>query len=683
MTKDILEATRKFLLYTTVLLFPVFVIPVSANPFVTPRLAFVSFFVSAIMLVKCLEIIRSGKVVYHKSRFDIPVALFALAYLLSTIFRTPNKMEAFLLPGTTTAVVSACLLFFLVNQEGNKAKNTIRKLLIVGGLLNSILVWLSVSGVLATIEVLPAFIKAPNFSPEGGYIPSIIIVICLIPLALGLLGKGKAIEEKVLGAIAIVAFAVTTSIMAYYILPGKPLHPKFPSLSVDWNVAVDSLKENPLLGMGPGNYLTAFNRFRPLSYNLTDLWSVRFFNARSYYLTVLTEAGILGITALLLILWNLARQAKGLTKSYEHQTNLETITSFASVVLFAVALVFFPATTSVLILLFITLSLSTEGKSTQLVLRTQAEDGAPSSSRIPALFVTAPLIVVIAIFFYYAGRIYFAEYLFQGAIRAFVTNDGQKTYELMQRAINTNPKVDRYHAAFARIHLVAANSLVRKVTSTDQGQSGQISEEDRQNISNLVQSAINEGKAAVGLNPNRSGNWELLGNTYQSIAPLANGAEDFAIQALGQAIALDPLNTNLRVSLGGMYFSKGDYDSATRIFELAVATKPDHANARYNLALGFREKGDLERAIQQMTIVLSLVSSDSRDYEVARKTLEEMETKKKELTPALSGEELTPPQEPEQVLEPQLELSEGSEPPTTDGDSSPSPTAEPQQSPTP
>ena len=159
--------------------------------------------------------------------------------------------------------------------------------------------------------------------------------------------------------------------------------------------------------------------------------------------------------------------------------------------------------------------------------------------------------------------------------------------------------------------------------------------------------------------------------------PLAQGADQFTVQTYRQAVALDPINPNLRIALGGVHYALKDYDGAVRIFELAAATKNDFANAHFNFAFALRDAGKLDRAIQEMTLVLSLITDkEGNDYKIAKQALDDLQAKKKAEAPA--GEELNPPQAAEEpVIQPPIDLPEGSEPPEAPT------TPTPSQSPTP
>jgi tetratricopeptide (TPR) repeat protein len=261
------------------------------------------------------------------------------------------------------------------------------------------------------------------------------------------------------------------------------------------------------------------------------------------------------------------------------------------------------------------------------------------------------------------GRALAAELSFKQAVDALAQGDGQTTYDKVRGAIRLNPNVDRYHSTFSQINLAIARNLAQKQDLTDA---------ERTTLTQLVQQAINEGKAAVALNLQRAGNWEVLAQTYRAIMPIAEGADAFAIQSYSQAVALDPFNPNLRINLGGIYYGMKNYDDAVKVLELAVTTKPDLANGHYNLAFAYRDQKELEKAIQQMTLVLSLIEDkNSQDYQTAKAALEDFE-KQRPTTPE-GAETLTPPQGEEvPPLSPPLELPEESQPPEV----SPSPTLE-------
>ncbi len=689
----ILESLEKYLLYAIVFLLPIAFLPSFSNAFIPTKLAVLVFGIGLVLLIKSARVISSGKLELSVGSFDFPVLLLAAAYLLSTILRTPNKMDALFIPGGATALIGGALLYFLLNQLDKKSKEVASMLFFFSGIVFSVLLLLAGTQVLSKIPQLPAFMKTVAFNPAGGFLPAAIFLAVTIPVGIGLLLRERESSRKIfLGAgMAVVAFGLIMAI--FNLLPGKDFSPRFPTAATSWSVAIDSLKESPIFGIGPGNYLTAFSRFRPISYNTTDLWALRFGTAHDFYLTAFTETGLLGAAGLILLLLTFFKFARKKVR----ESNLANWGQSGNTYLFSaglliVLLALFPATVFITMIIFILLSFTSEERKTSLNLSTPVaslQTGGSSElatgpagasptgvatqkivSRLPAILVTLPVIFLVLSVGVRASRVLAAEARFKSALDALIANDTQ-TYDLMREAININPQVDRYHISYSQVNLALANAIAQNPNITDQ---------DRANIAQLIQQAIREGKAAVALNPLRATNWEILGRIYQSLIPFAQGADAFAIQSYRQAVALDPINPNLRIALGGVHYAQGNYDTAVRVFELAAVAKPDHANAHYNLAFAHRESGDIDKAINQMTIVLSLLDRTSPDYESARSALEDLESRRVGSTETPAGEELIPPQPAEEpAIVPPLELPEESEPPEAPISPTPTPTEEPEE----
>lgn len=658
--EKLFEKAEEYILYFLVLLLPVFALPISPSAFVVSKLVLLSFTIGILLTIRIIRIITQGKLEIKTSRYDLPMALIAISYAVSAILRTPNKMEAVLLPGNATLVVGAVLLFFFINQQKSAVKEKIVELLVMSGFIYALVSIFSALGLFSKIPQIPNMYKSTTYTPEGGYLPSAMFILLLLPVSLSLILAGKKISDKVMYGIFSSAMILFLVFSIFKMLPGKPSYPQFPSLSVGWSVAVDSLKESPLLGVGPGNYLTAFNRFRPLSYNNTDLWSLKFTTSRNFYVTVLTETGLLGFFAISLLVINFYKLfRKDMKEKQIVNWGFSGVAKLVSLAGTLVMFFFFPPTPLLLIVLFILFAVNSTTKNSELNLTSKDSNienplAQNAVSRLPAILITSPVIVLMILFFINAPKIVLAEYRFAKSLMALTENDSAKTYRYIVSAIQTNNRVDRYRSVLSQIDLILANAMAQKPDITDQ---------DRGDITKLIQQAIAESKAAVALNPSRAGNWFNLATTYQTIIPFTNGAAAFAAQSFSQAITLDPINPNIRIALGGIYYAAKDFDTASRVFELAVRAKPDLANAHYNLAYAYNEAGKYDLAIGQMSLVLSIVDSTSKDYETAKKALDDFQNKKQASENPPASENLTPPQEAEPVIQPPIELPEGSEPP--------------------
>lgn len=644
MTK-ILETIEKYILFAAVAILPVFIVLNTTAPAVASKMQLLIVAGSLLLILWVLRMFVKGTITFALGKFDFGVILLALAYLASAILKTPNKMEAFFIPGVATFMILAAIFYFLVNQLDKKAKNGIQIALLLSGVLLALSLIFAGLGLLSKIPQLPALVKDPLFNPVGGLIPAGIYLIPIVFLGISLILKEKDLIKKVFWGVTTSVIIMSLVILVSGALPGKPQFPKFPNLQTSWEVTVGALAKSPLFGMGPGNYLSAFNQFRPVSYNATDLWSVRFTTATNFYLTLITETGLLGLAAILILLFSVYKEFR-LGLKFEK----------LALIAFLLLLVIFPTSPVLFVPLFTLLALLSGSEEKVISLNTiSVGASAKFASKVPSIILGLLILAGVTAADYFGARIVIAEYTFTKSLAALNANDAKGTYNLMQRAVNQNPKVDRYHTSLAQVDMAIAQSLSTKKDLTD---------EDKQIITQLVQQSINEAKAGVTLNPGRSGNWEVLAQIYRTIMPFAQGADNFAVQTYLQAVSLDPTNPTLRISLGGVYYALGRFDDAIEAFKLAVLAKPDLANAHYNLAIAYREKKDYANAIKEMNSVLSLVEKDSQDYTLARTTLDELE-KNKPAGKITEGESLTPPEEVgTSNIKPPITLPEEATPPT-------------------
>ncbi|MEJ2441641.1 MAG: hypothetical protein P8Y06_01835, partial [Patescibacteria group bacterium] len=501
---NILEKIEKFILYATVFLAPLMVLTLFANPYSPTKLTILALGVSLILLIKAIRVISERSLEISTGSFDLPVLFLLIVYVVSAILKTPNKMEAFFIPGTATVVVCSTLLYFFINNLKEKGKKTLSSVVFLSGVTMVIIFLLAFSKTLALIPQLPPFIQDRFFNPLGGLLPLAIFLATIIPLGINQVVSQKEIVKKIFSGLAVLILVLTLVLAIYNILPGKPTEPRLLDFKTSWAVTIETLKESPLLGIGTNNFLTAFNRFRPLSYNLTDNWAVKVSTARKFYLTALTETGLVGMAAIILILSIVFRMAKKQIK----ERKLTTETAFLiSLIILLILFAFFTATPINIMLFFILLALVSKSRSTTLNFSSQAAEKSnnPLASRIPSLLVVLPVIAVLIIFTIFSSRVLIAEVKYRKALDALIINDGLTTYETLRETVNTNPYVDRYHATYSQVNLALANSLALNEDLTDQ---------DRSTIAQLVQQAIEEAKATVSLNVTRAGNWEVLARTY-------------------------------------------------------------------------------------------------------------------------------------------------------------------------
>lgn len=646
---------------TLIFSLPLFFLSTTSDFFDFQKLTLLVVGVSILTVFWALGVFLSSRLTFNMTPFDLPVLAVAAVFILSTFLRTPNKIDAFINPGLTALILALTVLYFLITQTVPRVFWALRGIiwaLLASGVVVSVVIILASVGLFEGISALPFWAKARTFSPLGAPLPTAVFLLALLPLGFGQVLRSYKDSKFIPGAWflgVVVIFALGILAVATVAGPGKPAFPKILPNSTAWAIAVETLKVSPF-GVGPGNFLTAFNQFRPVTYNQTEFWNLRFASSSNWYLQVFTEVGIIGLAAFLFLSW----RTLFLYRDIHWIGSLIDILSARSIAFASIFILFlFLAIPAPLALLFVFYTLigiaaTTLGKEHVVSFGTQVRRGAS----IPSLVLLLTVGVTLAVLFW-GGKIYWGEVIYKRALDAVLKNDGKAVYELLVAAVNQNPRVARYHTSLAQTDLAIVNNIATKEEITDQ---------DRKNISSLVQQAIEQGKIAVSLNPFLSINWEVLGGIYRALMPIAQGSGDLAVATYTQAVNLEPANPLLRITLGGIYYSAKNYEAAVREFERAIIVKPDFANAHYNLSAALREKGDIGRAIAEMEGVLSLVQADTQDYEIAQKELESLKSKLPPVKPgqaASGGETLQAPQpSPAPLIEPPIELSEEAAPPS-------------------
>ena len=223
--------------------------------------------------------------------------------------------------------------------------------------------------------------------------------------------------------------------------------------------------------------------------------------------------------------------------------------------------------------------------------------------------------VLLGFFWFFAGRAYAAAIATKKAIDTLNTQ-AIESYNYQAKAYALDPTNPTYRINFSQTSLALANSLAQRQDLSDQ---------DKQDLTKLVEQAIREAKNATQLDPTNVIVWENLASTYRQLINFAEGAQDWTIASYSQAIRLDPTNPALRLDLGGVLLTLKDYEGAIKLFEQAIDRKSDWANAHYNLSSAYKANENYPRALAEMRIVVQLLDPNSEDYQKAQDELKELE----------------------------------------------------------
>jgi len=491
--------------------------------------------------------------------------------------------------------------------------------------------WLSISSIVVAFGSLFAFMipisKLPLNLPKTNPIISIgqgwsltgsllseaiLMLLVVFKWLKKLLAKLKEREEfnsYLMEAVGVVFFGLILFLDIYKIVK---LGWGYLDLKTAWVIAVESLKNSPLFGVGSGNFYQAFLIFKPASFNLTKMWSSVFDTSAMGILNLWTELGMAG---LVWILFGLTKILKKVKES-----------GFAEVLVMSLVTLLLPINLLTLILTFWVLVFSdlwsVKEAKVKLLL------GEKNFNIMP--YIIAVLVLTgVGFGGYFETKILLADIYWMKAVKTASKNDGAASYNYQIKTIKMNPNLADYRAIYSQTCMALSQNFLNKK---------EISDTDKENGTKLIQFAVNEAKAAISLDQTNSTYWSNLATIYKSLIGLVDGAGDWSIQAYQQAVSLNPNDPLLKLNLGGLFFGLNDFESADRIFEEVVVSKNNYANGWYNWAYSGKQLGKLELAVNRMKQALQLVPADSEDYKTASKILNEWEKELEELNKKKSEE---------------------------------------------
>ncbi len=505
--------------------------------------------------------------------------------------------------------------------------------------------WLSISAVVVGVISILTFI-IPNsrlpfnwpkenpiisivqgWSLTGGMLAEAVLFLFLLIEWVKRIAK-KLKDKSDLGgyfveAMAVVFFGLLTFLSIYKLVKMGWV---YLDLKSSWVIAVETLKTKAFFGVGLGNFVEAFTRFRPASFNMTSLWSSTLLISGVGILQIWAELGLVGLISVILVILSVIKNRKE--------------NGFWRVMLLGVLALLLPPTFFVTFLLFwVVASSFDETKEVKIVLPL----GEKGFNILP--YLLSLVILVIAGFgVYKVTRATIGDYYYRQSLVAASKNDGSGAYNNQIKAIGMNPNLADYRAVYSQTNLALAGNFLN-------AQAGEtVSEENKEKASTLIQQAVREAQAAVGLDKNLGAYWANLGTIYQSLIGTIDGTLDWSVQSFQQAALVDPVNSTYSMNLGSLMYGAQNYPLAERYFEEAIIDKNNFANAWYNRAYAAKQQNKLQDAVTYMGQALNLVAVDSEDYTKAKKDLDDWQ---KQLDEAIAQyQEQLKQQQAQQQVEP-------------------------------
>ena len=126
--------------------------------------------------------------------------------------------------------------------------------------------------------------------------------------------------------------------------------------------------------------------------------------------------------------------------------------------------------------------------------------------------------------------------------------------------------------------------------------------------SQLAEVAVNESKIALKTSPYNLSYWKDQTKVFYSLATINKSYNQQALGSLLQATELAPTDAKIRYNLGLIYYQLGQEEQAIKTVEEAITLKPNYEAARYALALFYEGKGDKQKEKEQLKYILEKIN---------------------------------------------------------------------------
>jgi tetratricopeptide (TPR) repeat protein len=609
----------KLTLPATAFLVPLFFLPITSDFFTASKQILLVGLAVLATLAWATQTVLRRQIRLSAGPALVPLLLLVGIYILSALFQSPNLIQA--ARGQVSTIAALTLIYLAttstlqVSANINRTFNALFLALIIAGAIH-------LMAYLGVLQLLPVYwLEAPLFNPAGGPLPLLTFIIPVLPGAVIFGLRGSGFQRLLALTAALIAVIAGILALAQIMPSGQSPLIKLP-FGAGWLIALENLKSlrTALLGTGPETFANSFNILKPAYLNQGQFWSLRFTRSSNELLMIFSTVGIFG---LLTYVWALGRT----WLRHFGTKELDSLESGAIAWGLGLSLLlqlWVPANLVLLSLTFVFLALATiDLKSARqvkdVVLSLFAaevvsvekqelpeQSATPRGTEVLPWFWLALAIAIAALALALHAPAYGASLLDYQSMRADSEGRTQEAYQLQVRAVQLNPYDATMRVNYSRGNFYLASSLASR--------SEQLSDQEQAAISELVQLAVSEAKAATNLDPYNSVVWENLGNIYRELISLDEKAVEWAVAGYTRAIQLDPANPSLRLRLAGLYYALGNYDQAIVLGQQAATLKPDLANAHYNLAVAFRDKGELQAAAASMQQTLNLLDPQSDDY---------------------------------------------------------------------
>ena len=389
-----------------------------------------------------------------------------------------------------------------------------------------------------------------------------------------------------------------------------------PSVAATLHVGYESIKSHLLLGVGPNQFFHEWITYRPLSVNLTMLWSSVFSFGSSFLLTISILTGILGVLAgsffvisFLYEGWkNLFRQSFASDRERVHPG---IFALFVNTLYFFLIIVFASPGIAITLLSFFSIGLfiAVLGRSGLIERRTI------QFSHKKYFGIILICVIVLGTAFSLFGIVGATKRLSVGihyarGVRYANSGDAIQADTEFVKAI---AQVDLPSIERDRVQLAA--NIIQAEFSTLSPSATDLPASSKSVIQNAIKVGTSASIAAVSLDTNDVQNFLAYGDFMQALAPLKiQAAFDNSRDAYLKAMNVAPNYPVTYFSLARLYAKNGDTKNALNYVNQAITIKSNYTDAYFleeQIALA---QSDVDTAVSILKKAITADPSNAQVY---------------------------------------------------------------------
>ncbi len=382
---------------------------------------------------------------------------------------------------------------------------------------------------------------------------------------------------------------------------------------VSRDIAVNSLKDNFLIGSGPATFGYDFSLHRPKYFNDTMFYNLRFSQGSGIFFEAVSTIGSLGTILLVILTLSYLSVSFYLISREKEKNKLYSLGIFSAAVIAMVAVFTAKLEGSVLLItvLLATFSLAailleSETKPRYLVLSLKASPKFALALAFIFMLVSAG----VAFLFVFLGKVYAAD-VYAGMAARIASQNQEDAAVKINKSIDLNDKESLYYTKAGAYYMMLANKEALKP------------EADR-NIDNIKQYInVSVLAATKGLEMSKSNieAVETLAQIYENSGMYVADSLKLTEETYQKALALDPHNPTFFLKLGQIKVADGAakkdeeerkklFGEAKDFFQKAIDEKNNFSQGYYQLALIQDALGETDSAIENATKAAQLESNN-------------------------------------------------------------------------